>query len=381
VAIDPKNPTPLYQQVQQDIKDRITHGFLRVGDQIQSQQELSQYYQVSLITIKKALNELVSEGVLYSRVGKGTYVASASIPLELIRHKAIGLVLSDLNSPLFSLIVQSVEKHAAETGFSLLLSNSSGLETKEDEQIRRFRQMGVSGLIIASMSRVYRATETIKSLHREKFPYVMVSYMQDSDIHYIGADHEVGAYMATRHLMRQGYSLIGYLNREKGNLLGEVRKNGYLRALAEENYSSIEVVNNVSTGKLEWDDYQSGYNAGLAFASMSDRPEAIFAYNDLLAIGFEKGVLDSGLRIPEDVAIVGFDNIERSSYAPVPLTTIMQPTQEIGALAVQRLISQIQGDVIPTRTILKPKLLIRESCGSHKTSSEGGTVAKISSNA
>ncbi len=378
MAIDPKNPTPLYQQVQQDIKDRISRGDLRVGDQIQSQQELSQYYGVSLITIKKAVNELISEGVLYSRVGKGTYVASASVPLELVRHKAIGLVLSDLKSPLFSLIVQSVEKHAAETGYSLLLSNSSGQESKEEEQIRRFRQMGVSGLIIASMSRVYRATDTIRNLHREKFPYVMVSYMQDPDVHYIGADHELGAYMATRHLMRQGYSRIGYLNREKGNLLGEVRRNGYLRALREENLVGIEVVDNAVRGKLEWDDYQSGYSAGMTFASMSDRPEAIFAYNDLLAIGFEKAILDCGLRIPEDVAIVGFDNIERSSYAPVPLTTIKQPTEEIGTLAVERLIRQIQGDTIPARTILKPKLLVRDSCGSGQTS-DGARVARSSS--
>ena len=92
----------------------------------------------------------------------------------------------------------------------------------------------------------------------------------------------------------------------------------------------------------------------------------MFVYNDLSALGFERAVLDKGLRVPEDVAIVGFDDIKRGVVAPVPLTTIHQPTDEIGALAFEYLVRRIEGEEVPVRTILKPSLVVRDSCGASK---------------
>jgi LacI family transcriptional regulator len=89
----------------------------------------------------------------------------------------------------------------------------------------------------------------------------------------------------------------------------------------------------------------------------------MFTYNDLSALGFEQAVLDGGLIIPDDVALVGFDGIERGQFAPVPLTTIQQPFDQIGAMAVENLIKRIEGQPVNTKTVLLPTLIVRKSCG------------------
>ena len=114
----------------------------------------------------------------------------------------------------------------------------------------------------------------------------------------------------------------------------------------------------------EWHDYESGYGIGKRFLELSDPPSAMFIYNDLAALGFQKAILDAGLRIPQDVAIVGFDNIKQGITTAVPLSTIHQPTEEIGQMAVDMLYKTLRGESTENRVILKPRLVVRESCGS-----------------
>ncbi|MFB0517589.1 MAG: GntR family transcriptional regulator [Candidatus Neomarinimicrobiota bacterium] len=368
MAVDLENPSPFYRQVIEDLRAQVNSGQLKAGDQIPSQRELAQRYGVSSITIKRALTELISEGLLLSRAGKGTFVAQPKRAITYSDRALIGLVLRDLRDPFFSLIVHSVQGKAADLGYNILLSNTSNLAEEEESQVTRFRQLGVSGLIIASMSYVHRATDVIKSLQREKFPLVMVSYVEDEDISYIGTDHRYGAFIATEHLISLGYKKIGYISGEEGNVLGDLRGEGYRQALERHGLPVDESLVYQLLYNGEWNHYQSGYEIGQLVVKQPDRPDAIFAYNDLSALGFEQGILANGLRIPEDVAIVGFDDIERDLHAPVPLTTVHQPTTLIGHLAVETLIDKVNGDHSVIRTFLKPRLVVRESCGGVPTS-------------
>lgn len=368
MGIDFKNPTPLYRQIFDDIKAKISTGEIRIGEQLGSHQELARQYGVSLITIKKALAELTNEKVVFSRVGKGTFVTRPSAPIDLSKHKTIGLVLSDLKNPFFSLITHSIEAKASEKGYNILLSNTSERIDKEESQIRHFLDIGVKGLIIASLTHRYRATDTIRSLKNENFPFVMISYVVDEDIYFVGTDHEQGAFMATEHLIKLGYEKIGYINGEEGNLLGELRKKGYIRALQQ--YGKKYNEHFVFQLPLERNDYQSGYQIGEQFFKLNDRPDAMFIYKDLAALGFEQAVLDQGKEVPHDVAIVGFDDIEGSRYAPVPLTTIHQPTDKIGRIAVDTLIRRMEGRETELHTIFVPELIVRKSCGTIEKSSK-----------
>jgi DNA-binding LacI/PurR family transcriptional regulator len=373
--IDFQSPIPLYRQVGEHLKSEIISGKLRVGDQIGSQQELAEKYRVSLITVKRAVAELTNEGFLYSRVGKGTYVLDSQPRKEGAKSKTIGLVLRDLKSPFFSMIVHGAEEFASQKGFSILVSNSSSRMDKEEQQIANFMEYGVAGMIIASMTHEYTANNALRKLHNTGFPYVVVSYVKDPDIFFVGTDHEQGGYLAAQHLIRIGHKKIGYVNGEEGNLVGELRMQGFLRALREHglDFSNDRMYRLRNRG--EWHDFNSGYEIGEKLASLADCPKAMFVYNDLAALGFSQALLDKGRSIPDDVAIIGFDGIERGRYATVPLTTIQQPVGEIGAKAVENLMRRIDHTATPLRTILPPSLIVRESCGAKlKTRTEIKTI-------
>ena len=369
-GIDFANPTPLYEQIINDIKNLIARGELLPGDKLPSHQALAKKYKVSLITVKGALNNLAKEQVLYTRVGKGTYVAEQSKrKTARPNEKMIGLVLRDLKQPFFSMVVHSIEQRASELGYHLLLSNSSENIDKEEAQIERFRDLGVQGLIIASLSYQYRATEHIERLHRDNFPYVMVSYILDPAYWYVGCDQEEGGVIATEHLISTGYRSIGYVHIGKWNLLSEVRKNGYARALVEHDIpfsSELIYYMEPEPRKAGTDRYELGYNFARQFASVSNKPEALFFYNDMAALGFIQGASERGIRVPDDVGVIGFDDVQVARFASVPLTTIHQPVDKIGKWAVDIVNSRINQQDVGNRIILRPTLVVRESCGARK---------------
>lgn len=365
--INMTDPAPLYEQIERDIISQIENGELEHGEKIGSNQELANAYNVSLITIKKALSNLISKNKLFTRVGKGTYVTEISYPENVLStQKTIGLVLRDLQHPFFSRIMHSIEKKSYELGYTLLLSNSSGDIIKEENQLNNFRNLGVDGLIIASLSLEYKATNYIQKLHEENFPYMMVSYIHDPDYWYVGSNHELGGFMATEHLIKLGYKSIAYAHIGNGNLLSEVRKNGYYRALTEYNmpFNSDKIFfldsEYFSAGA---DRMKLGYEFGLEFSSIQDKPEAIVLYSDLVAMGFLKACQEKNIAVPEEVAIVGFDDIEMAKHANAALTTIRQDYHNIGALAVENIQKRINKIEIGNRTILKPTLVVRKSCG------------------
>ncbi len=372
MPIDVHNTTPLYFQIIDEIKSKIARKDLKPGDQLGSHAELASAYKVSLITVKKALATMIQEGVLFSRVGKGTYVAQPSVDTPRLEQKTIGLVLQDFRSPFFSRIMHSVEDAAYELGYHVLISNSSGKAEKEDAQIARFKKFGVSGLIIASMSHRYHATTTIRRLLREGFPFVMVSYIADEDVPFVGSDHKLGGYLATEHLMKLGYERIGFVDGEKGNLVGGLRRQGYEEALRAHGRRPDKRLLFRLRMKGERHDYESGFEIGKRIPKLDVKPDAIFVYNDLAALGLEDAVIEQGLKIPENLAVVGFDDIERGEYATVPLTTVRQPTDAIGKQAMELLLRFMSGKRNVIRRVVKPELVIRESCCEKKVRSGKG---------
>lgn len=364
MGINFQSPMPLYKQIAADLKAKIARGDLRVGDQVGSHNELSRFYNVSVITVKKALSDLIAEGYLYGRVGKGTFVAHQSPKVDVSQHKTIGFVLRDLKNPFFSLIAHGAAKAADEHGYHLLLASSVGRLDKEERQIAHFQKIGVKGLIIASMSRTYRASDEIRRLHEAGFPYAMVSFVADPDIWYVGINHEQGAFAATTHLIDLGHQRIGYINGGKANLLSDLREAGYMRAMQTRHLSYRYVLTIDGTT----DRFDAGYNAGKKFLKSAlwksaQRPEAFFAYSDLVALGFLRAMEEAGVRVPEDLAMIGYDDIEQAQYATSPLTTLHQPTEEIGKIATEIVINRIENKPAAVRTILDFKLAVRASCG------------------
>jgi LacI family transcriptional regulator len=369
LSIDPTSGIPLYQQVANDLRQRIGSGAVAVGTQLPPHRQLAADYGVSIITINKALSGLVSEGVLYSRVGRGTFVAVRPAhahvlpPRAASADKLLGFVLRDLSSPFFSLIAHAAQQHADALGYGLLFSSTSNRVDREEEQINRFRDLGAQGLIIVSMSRTYRLSDSIRALHDSGFPYVMVSYTEGDDVPFIGLDLDRAGYLVGEHFARLGRTRFGYAGDKFGSLLFERRMSGYRSAVEAHGRAVDPAFVFEYPYEGEWNDYRSAYEIGRHVASLSVRPDAMFVFNDIGAVGFQDAVLDAGLRVPDDIAIAGLDDIELAARARVPLTTVRQPTDRIGVLAVERILARIGGDRPPPRILLPPELVIRRSCG------------------
>jgi LacI family transcriptional regulator len=364
LGIDPGSNTPLYQQVAADIRRLIVDGGIPVGSQLQPHRQLAESYGVSVITINKALAGLVSEGVLHSRVGRGTFVLVRPAPTAgVTTDKMLGFVLRDLSSPFFSLIAHAAQQRADALGYGLLFSSSSNRLDREEEQVQRFRELGAQGLIIVSMNRTYRLTGALRALHDSGFPYVMVSYTEGEDVPFIGLDLDQAGYLVGQHLVALGRTTFGYISDKFGSTLAEARMGGYRRAVEEHGFIVDPAFAFEYPHEGEWNDYRSGYAVGEHVAGMAVRPEAMFCFNDIGALGFQDALLDHDLRVPGDIAIVGLDDIELAARARVPLTTIRQPTDRIGAMAVDTLLARIRGERPLVRQLLPPELVVRRSCG------------------
>ena len=335
-----------------------------VGMQLPPHRDLAVHYGVSIITINKALSGLVSEGLLYSHVGRGTFVAvRPASTAGIAAPVTIGFVLRDLSSPFFSLVAHAVQQRADALGVGLLFASSSNRADREEEQIRRLRAFGVHGMLIVSMSRTYRISGAIQQLHDEGYPYVMVSYTAGDDVPFVGVDLAEAGYVATSHLLSLGHRRIGYIADRRGSLNGELRGAGYHRAMAEAGCAVDPALLLEYSFHGEWDDFKSGYALAEQVAAMTDRPDAMFVFNDIGALGFQEGLLDRGVRVPDDIAVVGLDDIELAARARVPLTTVRQPVDEIGAHALDAVLARLRGERPPIRQLFPPTLVVRASSG------------------
>lgn len=374
MAIDPAAHTPLYQQVALDIRRKIASGEMPVGTQLEPHREMALSYGVSMMTINKALSGLVSEGLLNSRVGRGTFVAQRPVePENGAGTTTLGFVLRDLSSPFFSLVAHAAQQRADELGYGVLFSSSSNRLDREEEQIRRFRDLGVSGLIIASMARTYRISEPIRALDHGGIPYVMVSYTDGAEVPWVGMDLDSAGYLAAQHLLAMGRRRIGYIGDTFGSIMCELRGRGYRRALEQAGLPVDPELQFEYPFEGEWNDYRSGYAVAERIANLEKKPDAMFVFNDLGALGLLDGLIDRGIRVPEDIAIVGLDDIELAGRARIPLTTVRQPVDRIGSMAVDYILARLRGENPQVRQLLAPELIVRRSSGALVSQEEDGS--------
>ncbi len=375
MLIDPSASTPLYQQVANSLRRHIVDGTIAVGDQLPPHRQLATQFGVSVITINKALSGLVSEGVLNSRVGRGTFVAVRPAAMAVTPQwrgdhpqtdgaRTLGFVLRDLNSPFFSMVANLAEQQAHARGYGLLMLSSGNVSEREDTQIRRLLDVGVEGLVVVSMSRTtYRLSESLRQLQARRFPFVMVSYTAGDDVPFVGSDFDRAGVLVGEHLASLGRRRWGYVTDRFGSLSGDARSAGFRRVAAARGTPVDDAFVFEYPYEGEWNDHQSGRDLGEYIARLADRPDALYVFNDIGALGLIDGLVAGGVRVPEDIAIVGFDGIALGARSPIPLTTVRQPVERIGALAVDNVIAQARGEQPTLRQLFEPELIVRASCG------------------
>ena len=271
------------------------------------------------------------------------------------KMNVIALVVSDITIPFYTELVALICSNLKEHGYLVCLHNFGGDSGNDDEHLKTLLEYGFAGIIIAD-ARNDPAFGTI--LKAARCPVVLLNRYIETVLDYdsIVIDNFLGGYMATKHLLELGHRSIAMLTGPKRSTSSIDRHRGFLQALAE--YDIVPSKNLVVEGDLR---YSSGYGfVNVLFSDNSRRCSAIFAGNDTMAIGIMSRCREIGIRIPEDISLVGFDDTPMAGASVISLTTVQQPYAQLATLASERLDARIRGDdSARQRLTLVPKLSIR----------------------
>jgi LacI family transcriptional regulator len=273
------------------------------------------------------------------------------------RTYLVGLALPDLMNSFFAEIAMAVSRKLQPLGYQVLIANSEELPESEERNLQALLARKVDGLIIASAQHHGNA-KLFRTLDKNGIPYVLVDRLLPGvEANYVGVrDDELGT-IATEHLIAQGARRIAHI-RGPAVSTARGRLKGYRRALAGR---GIKVRPQYIVGGEHGD--SGGYQAMLQLLRLHPRPDAVFCYNDPVAAGAVKAALESGLSVPDDVAIIGAGNVHYSDLLRVPLSTVDQSSSVIGERAAEVLIECIDAKTppAPRRIFVPPRLLVRDS--------------------
>lgn len=274
--------------------------------------------------------------------------------------KSIGLVVKEIDNPYFSKVMKGVYDICSELGYSALLASSELSTDKESEIITALMSKRVDGLIISPLQIENTNFKHISDLINDNFPLVVLGRINNYFTNSVDIDNVKAAYDAVTKLINLGHTKIAHFAGPAHSGHGQKRLEGYRKALIDNNLSlNDELVFSVNP------QIENGYEIGKGlFSKKGYLPTAVFCYNDLVAIGLINALLDIGIKVPEQVSVVGFDNIDYGEYLKIPLTTVNMPAYEIGKAATKLLIKQITDSSSPQNEniILQHKIIERNSC-------------------
>ncbi len=268
----------------------------------------------------------------------------------------IGVIIPDISNPFFPLVVRGVEDIAYQNSYQLMLCNADNDAHKEQvyfDELRAYRMAGLIVIPSADSKLVSAAASGGGELPVICLDRCPEGWKGDS----ITVDNSEGAYQATRYLLELGHRRIAAIAGQLHVTSAVERLKGFKQALREDGISIAPEY--IQEGRF---DRLSGYEKGLMMLQFSPRPTAIFAANDLVALGVLAALRELGLRCPEDVSLVGFDDLELASFTNPALTTVAQPAYQMGARAAGLLFERLRGeDLLPQHIVMKAALKVRDS--------------------
>lgn len=321
---------------------------------------------VSLSTVSHVINETRYVSAVVRQRVLAAMEALDYRPNELARSlrrgqtNTIGLILPDSSNPYFAEIGQAIEVTAFERGYSVILCNTSGDLTREELYVDVLRNKQVDGIIFVAAG---DRSESVRELLRRNYPVVLVDRsLKGVELDAVFINNYDGGCQAIQHLIDLGHERIGCITGPHNLTPSAERITGYLDTLEANDLPRDEAL--IVSGDFR---PNSGYQAATALLKSSRPPTAIFACNDLMALGVMRAATTLGLRVPDDLSIVGFDNIELASYTIPPLTTVSQPSNEMARTGVQMLIHRIETDEDPPGSaVFQPELVIRGTTGGRR---------------
>lgn len=336
----------------------------RGGPGAVSIKDVARHAGVSIATVSNALNrpELLSPTTrsrVLSVIDQLGYVRSESArQLRAGRSRVLGLLVLDMGNPFFVEVARGAEEaaHAADVG--VMLCNSGQDPAAEAMYLSLFAEHRVRGVLITPTG---TSSEQLDALRRNGIPHVYVDRVaaDDEDSCSVSVDDVVGGQLAVRHLVERGHERIAHVTGPMSLAQCRDRLAGARDAIDEAGLPE-EALAVVETTTL---DVAAGRDAGSRLLGLPERPTAVFCANDLLALGVLQAMFAAGVRVPEDVAIVGYDDIEFAAAAAVPLTSVRQPARQLGRKAAELLLAETSGEPGHTheRVVFQSELVVRRS--------------------
>ncbi len=284
--------------------------------------------------------------------------------LRTRRTRTLGLLISDVTNPFYTELSRAVEDRAAAAGFRLIVGNTDEDPQKQQEYLDVLLSLRVAGLIIAPAGGPPRG---IERLHKSRIPIVFVNRsVPGLHVPVVTCDNTLGAHLATTHLLHHGHRRVGLLRPDLDISTVAERTEGYRRALAQRSvpYDPALICSGPATreGAAQLTENLLTRRAG---------PTALVIISNLMLEGALEAVRRLGLRCPRDVAVVTYNDQRLAEFVDPPLTCVAQPTREMGTIAVERILSLIEGrNSLPPLKPLAPRLIIRRSCGCRRTTSD-----------
>ncbi len=356
--LDPASPNPRFYQLYAQLRDRIISGEFLPLQPIPSQQQLMEVYKVSLITVRRALERLTAEGYITREHGRGCFVAPSDGWLANRKQTTqIGVIVSNLPNSFFPEIIAGIEECLAGKAANLVIAHSRWEAAVEQAQIGHFLDQGCAGLIISPS----QTPPDYQALARTGVPFVFINhYFPAPEFSYVVTDDWDGAQQAGRHLIELGHRRIGAIIGGRGKQTAQEREEGFLSALR----AAGAAAGDDWLVRQETFTYEEGERGMRELLLRHPELTAVFCSSEILALGAASALFASGRRIPRDVSLAAFGDSDTSRYYQVPLTTVHQPTQEMGRRAMRLLWELIKdGEPRERQQRLPCRLVVRESTG------------------
>lgn len=283
------------------------------------------------------------------------------------KSATIGVVAVGLTNSFYSTILEGIESVAAQSGYSILLACSGGRPSRELMNLNVLREKRVDGVIVAP-AHPKENFNHFQRLQNSGVPFVFIDrFMPGIEADYVMTDNFTGGYLAGEHLVSLGRKRItfGCVPQNEMNSTSVKERLAGLKAAVEEN--GLEFAGMVGRGMPNITPQEAFAAASVeSFIRAGNTLDAVLCTNDSTAIGIITGLKNMGMSVPDDVAVVGFDDLDIAPFVRPALTTVRQPTRKIGEEAVRLLLDRMtdpQRDMHPRHMLLPPELVIRESCG------------------
>ncbi|MDX1994708.1 MAG: LacI family DNA-binding transcriptional regulator [bacterium] len=319
---------------------------------------------VSYATVSRALNgyEFVKpstrEKVLLAAEKLGYVPNNQARSLAGGRSNLIGILAPALDNGYIAEIIRGIDEELAKSSYNLILYTTHRHHGKESNYVASIVNGVADGLLLIVP---LIPTTYLDALRHQNFPHVLIDqsdFAEKSGV--VNATNWQGAYDATQYLLQLGHQRIGFIGGMAELSSAIERLNGYRTALEDAQLPSLDEL--ITVGDFT---EAGGYAATQKLLNVPHRPTAIFASNDLSAFGAMEAIRQHGLRIPDDISVVGFDDIPQASIAHPKLTTVRQPLEQMGRVAVKMLLEQIEDQSRPPRRVtLATRLIVRDSCQS-----------------